>query len=243
MVNADIRVAGQNKLIALLPAEVQKRIEPTLETLALEAKYVVYEPDGLIDFVYFPLSAVVSLVVTMRDGATIEVGAIGNEGMVGMPVFLGLEHSPTKTLVQVPGQSARMPADELRKELASADGILRDVLARYGQAMINQVSQSVACNHIHTVEERLCRWLLMAHDRVRTNDFSLTHEFLAQMLGVRRPSVTIAAGVLEKAGLITYKRGRITVVDRPRLEAASCECYGVVKRGYDTLLGSSAVSA
>lgn len=177
-----------------------------------------------------------SLVIEMQNGGTVEVGTVGNEGMVGTPVFLGAERSPTKAFCQVPGECSRMPTAAFKKELAEADGILRQLISRYAQAMINQISQSVACNHLHSVEERTCRWLLMTHDRVGSDDFLLTQEFLAQMLGVRRSSVTVAAGLLEKAGLITYKRGRITVLDRERLEQASCECYQVVRREYDRLL-------
>ena len=239
MGDRDVRSAAQNKLLALLPADVDKRIEPAFETVSIRLKEVLYEADEPIRHVHFPLSGVMSLVMTMNDGGSIEVGTIGNEGMVGLPVFLGVDKSPTRAFAQVPGDVIRMPAEDFRKEIAAPDGILHRLIGKYTQAMMNQVSQSVACNHHHTVEERMCRWLLMTHDRVGSDDFPMTQEFMSQMLGVRRPSVTIAAGVLEKAGLITYKRGRITVLNRPGLEATTCECYAKVKREYDRLLGGN----
>src|SRR5262249_23637303 len=189
-----------------------------------------------IEHVYFPLSGVMSLVVQMADNATVEVGTIGNEGMVGTPVLLGVDRSPTKAFCQVPGECLRMSIAEFKQEIEAEDGVFRRLLNRYAQALINQISQSVGCNHLHSVEERTCRWLLMTHDRVGKDEFLLTQEFLAQMLGVRRSSVTVAAGLLEKAGLITYKRGRIRVLDRERLEQASCECYRIVSREYERLL-------
>ena len=231
-----LHVAGRNRLLDSLPANVSDRVKQSLEKLTFTIRKLLYESNAPIEFIYFPLGGVMSLVVEMEDGGSVEVGTIGNEGMVGTPVFLGAEKSPTKAFCQVPGDCLRMPVASFKHELSAEDGILRDLVSRHAQAMINQISQSVACNHLHSVEERTARWLLMTHDRVGQNEFLLTQEFLAQMLGVRRPSVTVAAGLLEKAGLITYKRGRITVVDRERLEEAACECYGVVKGEYERLL-------
>jgi CRP-like cAMP-binding protein len=164
------------------------------------------------------------------------VGTIGNEGMVGTPVFLGSERSPTRAISQVPGEALRMETKFFQEEIKRA-GPLHGLVQRYTQAMINQISQSTVCNHRHSVQKRMCRWLLMSHDRVGTDEFQLTQEFLAQMLGVRRPTVTTVACILQKAGLITYRRGIITILDRKGLEAASCECYGVVAKELNRLLG------
>jgi CRP-like cAMP-binding protein len=234
--------SGQNKLLAALPEDVYRRLEPALSTVALSLKDVLYEADQAIAHAHFPLSGVMSLVLTMKDGTTVEVGAVGNEGFVGLPVFLGDDTSPMKALCQVPGDVVRMPVDAFRQEISAGDGILRRVVAKYAHALINQVSQSVACNHLHTVEQRLARWLLMTHDRVGKDEFPVTQEFIAQMLGVRRPSVTIAAGLLEKAKLIGYKRGHVTVIDRQGLEAATCECYANVRREYERLLGGNSTT-
>jgi len=178
---------------------------------------------------------VFSLVIRMRDGGTVEVGTIGNEGFVGAPVFLGADKSPTTAFCQVPGDALRM-ADDFRKEVRRG-GPFHDLVRRSTQAMVNQISQTVACNHLHSVQERMCRWLLMTHDRAGGDEFFLTQEFLAQMLGVRRPSVTVVAGILQHAGLIRYRRGRMAVLDRKGLEEGACECYGVVRREFDRLLG------
>ena len=235
MVSA-LHVVGRNRLLDSLPANVSDRVKQNLEKVTFTVRKLLYESNAPIEYIYFPLGGVMSLVVEMEDGGTVEVGTIGNEGMVGTPVFLGAEKSPTKAFCQVPGDCLRMPVASFKRELSAEDGILRDRVSRHAQGMINQISQSVACNHLHSIEERTARWLLMTHDRVGQNELLLTQEFLAQMLGVRRPSVTVAAGLLDKAGLITYKRGRITVVDRERLEEAACECYSVVKREYERLL-------
>jgi CRP-like cAMP-binding protein len=232
----NIHVPGENRLLAALPGKDYDRLLPELDKVSLGVKDVLYEADRPITHVYFPLNGVMSLVVAMRDGLSVEVGTIGNEGMVGTPVFLGADKSPTQAFSQVPGEALRMKSGAFKKEM-EREGPLHGLVQRYTQAMINQISQSVACNHLHSVEERMCRWLLMTHDRVDCDDFPLTQEFLALMLGVRRPSVTVVAGILQKAGLIRYHRGRITVLDRKRLEASACECYAVVKKEFDRLLG------
>lgn len=231
-----IPIPGENRLLTALPEREFDRLRPRLEETALGLKQVLYEADRPIEHVYFPRTGVISLVIDMADGLTVEVGTVGNEGMVGTPVFLGAEKSPTKAFSQVPGDCLRMRAEDFREEIGNG-GPLPDLIRRYTQAMVNQISQSVACNHLHSVQERMCRWLLMTHDRVESDEFPLTQEFLAQMLGVRRPSVTVVAGILQQAGLIRYHRGRITVLDRAGLEAASCECYRVVRQEYDRLLG------
>jgi len=233
--NRRIHVAGENRLLAGLRREDYDRLLPHLEKVSLPLREILYEANGPITHVFFPLSGVVSLVI-MDSDFTLEVGVIGNEGMVGTPVFLGADRSPTKTIVQIPGEAQRMEAKLFQKEMGRG-GPLYGLVQRYTQAMINQISQSIVCNHRHSVEKRMCRWLLMSHNRVAADEFLLTHEFLAQMLGVRRPTVTAVAGTLQKAGLINYHRGRITIIDRKGLEATSCECYAVIAKELDRLLG------
>jgi CRP-like cAMP-binding protein len=172
----------------------------------------------------------------MADGRAVEFGTVGNEGMIGLPLFLGADRSPHRAFTQVPGDALRMRAEDFREEMGR-QGQLAGLLRRYNQALMNQMAYSVACNRLHSVEERMCRWLLMTHDRVGADRFPMTQEFLAQMLGVRRPSVTVVAGVLQKAGLIAYARGWVVILDRAGLEAASCECYRVVRDDFERLLG------
>ena len=231
-----IHVPGKNRLLAALPRDGYDRLHPHLEKVSLPLKEILYEADGPIPHVFFPLNGVVSLVIVMEGGFSLEVGTIGNEGMVGTPVFLGSESSPTRAISQVPGEALRMEAKVFQEEMKRG-GPLYGLVQRYTQAMINQISQSTVCNHRHSVQKRMCRWLLMSHDRVGTDEFQLTQEFLAQMLGVRRPTVSAVAGILQKAGLLTYHRGRMTILDRKGLEAASCECYQVVREELDRLLG------
>jgi CRP-like cAMP-binding protein len=231
-----IHVPGKNRLLAALPRDEYHRLLPHLEKVPLPLKDILYEANGSIPHVFFPLSGVVSLVILMESGFTLEVGTIGNEGMVGTPVFLGSESSPTRAISQVPGEALRLETKVFQKEMRRR-GPLHGLVQRYTQAMINQISQSTVCNRRHSVEKRMCRWLLMSHDRVGADEFLLTQEFLAQMLGVRRPTVSAVAGILQKAGLITYHRGKMTVLDRKGLEAASCECYQVVREELDRLLG------
>ncbi len=234
--NLRVHVPGVNRLLNALPRKDQDRLRPLLKQVSVGIRETVYEADEPIHYVYFPLVGVFSLVITMGDGGTIEVGTIGNEGFVGTPVFLGAEKSPTMAFCQVPGEALRMGADDFRGEVRRG-GPLHDLMQRHTQAMMNQISQTVACNHLHSVQERMCRWLLMTHDRVEGDEFVLTQEFLAQMLGVRRPSVSVVAGLLQQAGLIRYHRGRMTILKREGLEEGACECYRVVKREYDRLLG------
>jgi len=230
-----IHVPGENRLLVALPRDEYHRLLPHLEKVPLPLRDILYEANGPIAHVFFPLIGVVSLVI-MDSGFTLEVGVIGNEGMVGTPVFLGSDRSPTRAIAQIPGEALRMEAKVLQKEMGRG-GPLQGVVQRYTQTMVNQISQSVVCNHRHSVEKRMCRWLLMSHDRVGADEFPLTHEFLAQMLGVCRPTLTAVAGALQRAGLISYHRGTITVLDRKGLEAASCECYEVVAKELDRLLG------
>lgn len=230
-------VPGENRLLARLPRADRERLWPRLEAVSPEMRTVVYEAGAPITHVYFPLRGVYSLLIHMADGRGVEVGTVGNEGMLGTPVFLGTDKSPMRTICQVPPADAlRMRAADFRVAIGGG-GALQEMVRKYTQAMMNQIAQSVACNHLHSVEERCARWLLMTHDRVGQDQFALTQEFLAQMVGVRRPSVTVVAGVLQKAGLIAYTRGRVRVLDRAGLERAACECYAVVKAEFDRLLG------
>jgi CRP-like cAMP-binding protein len=231
-----IHVPGENRLLTALPRAEYNRLRPHLEKVSLPLKDILYEANGPIPHVFFPLNGVVSLVLIMDSGFSLEVGTIGNEGIVGTPVFLGAESSPTRAISQVAGEALRLETKVFKEEMKRA-GPLYGLVLRYTQAMINQISQSTVCNHRHSVQKRMCRWLLMSHDRVGTDQFHLTQEFLAQMLGVRRPTVTAVAGILQKAGLISYHRGTLTVLDRKGLEAASCECYAVVAKELDRLLG------
>jgi CRP-like cAMP-binding protein len=225
----------QNRLLNALSAAEYAWLEPHLEMVELKTKDVLGEANAPFQHVYFIQTGVAS-VVNVVDGATVEVGTIGNEGMAGLSVFLDSGAPASRTFVQVPGTAKRVAADifavgaEERPEL-------RRILHRYTQAFLTQVAQTASCNRMHELQERCARWLLMTHDRVGGADtFPLTHEFLSFMLGVRRAGVTVAAGMLQKAGFISYTRGRITVVDRAGLEAASCECYGIVRAHFDRLL-------
>ncbi len=227
--------AARNRLLAALPEPRLQRLLPALEAVELTWKRPLYEAHAPIRFVHFPLTGVTSLVTAMKDGAVVELATIGNEGLVGLPAFLGVEVSPMTAFVQVPGAALRMRAEVLQEEVRNG-GALSEILRRYTQAFFVQLAQSSACNRRHSIDERCARWLLMTHDRVEADEFLLTQEFLSQMLGVRRATVTVAAGLLQKAGLISYRRGRITVLDRGGLEEAACECYRIIKKEYDRLL-------
>jgi len=225
----------RHRLLGALPADELARIRPHLERVQLQQRDIVHEPDLAISHVYFPETAVLSLVSAMDSGATVEVGTAGCEGMVGLSVLLAEDVSTVRTLAQIPGAAERMTADVFAR-LASAPGAFHRILLRYTQAFLTQVAQTAACNGAHLVEERCARWLLMTHDRVEGDEFPLTHEFLAFMLGVRRAGVTVAMRALQDAGVVQYSRGRVQIVDRSGLEAASCECYGVVRTHFERLL-------
>jgi CRP-like cAMP-binding protein len=198
---------------------------------------MVYREDGLggLSHVYFPTSGMISLTVLMEDGREVEAGTIGNEGMIGLSVAQGLDFSPTKAISQISGEGMRIPTSAFLKAMKPG-GTLDKLLRRYSAYSQRYASQTVACNLLHSVKQRICRWLLMCHDRVETEEFVLTHEFLAEMLGVRRQTVTVIAGKLQTAGLITYHRGVIRILDRKGMEDASCECYGVTKAFYDRIM-------
>jgi len=224
-----------NRILAALPAEEYERLLPHLEHVSLEPNEVLYRPDEPIRYVYFPLNTLVSLVSLAETGATVEVGVVGNEGMVGMPVFLGAGTTPHLALVQAKGNAMRMKAEVLKQEF-ERKGVLHDLLLRYVNALFIQASQSATCNRLHTIESQLCRWLLTTQDRLQTDRLELTQEFISRLLGARRSGVTVAAGHLQKEGLISYSRGKIAIRDRQRLEAAACECYRVIKSEFNRLL-------
>jgi CRP-like cAMP-binding protein len=226
----------RNRLLELLHPADFDRLRLHLEPVALEYRQSLYEANAPITSVYFPIDGVVSLVNTMADGSTSEVGTIGNEGIVGVPAILGDCLAPTSAYVQVPGSGLRLAADTLTAELERS-ARTRIIMLHYAHAFFNQVAQSAACNQLHQIEQRCCRWLLMTHDRVQSDQFQLTQEFLGMMLGVRRTSVTAVAGELRRQKLIGYNRGRVTVLNRIGLERHACECYAVSKNEFDRLLG------
>jgi CRP-like cAMP-binding protein len=230
----------RNRILAALPVDELDRIRPALEPVDLPLRQVISDPNRPITHVYFVEEGVVSIVGVMADGAAVETATVGNEGMVGMPLFLGTDRMAAQVFVQVSGHGYRMRADAFQRELAHG-GALGKRLGLYAQAMITLLSQNSACNRVHTAEQRCARWLLLTADRVGGDTMDLTHLFLSQMLGVRRATVTEIAGALQARGLIEYSRGRITVVDRPGLEAAACECYGVIASEFDRLLGGGTI--
>ena len=226
---------GDNLLLSALNIAGMEKLSGELEVATYESGSILYEPHETAQYVYFPYSCVVSIVNTVDGGSTVEVGTVGNEGMAGIAVYLDSGVTPNRTLVQVAGEMARFPAASF-KALTERSPLARNLLNRYTLAFLAQVSQTAACNRAHTIDERCARWLLMTHDRVSGDSFSLTHEFLAFMLGVRRAGVTIAAGILQKAGLISYKRGNIKIIDRQGLEEASCSCYAIVNAEFKKLM-------
>lgn len=225
-----------NKLLVALPNSEYERLFPKLQPVSLPFTQRLYEQNEPIEYLYFINRGVVSMLNIMEDGGAIEVATVGNEGFIGIPLLLGAERSPLEAFVQIPGDALRIKADVFKREITPGSPSY-NLLLRYTQALIDQLGQSAACNRLHSIEERCCRWLLLTQDRVGSDEFPLTHEFLAQMLGVRRASVSIVAAVLQKAGLISYHRGKMMIVDRKGLEAGACECYQVIKAEYDRLLG------
>jgi len=226
----------RNQLLARLPKADQDRFFPLLQPVQLEFKQVLYQVRSPIDSVYFPTRGTASALTILADGSAIEVATIGNEGMVGLMAILGAETSSNEVIVQIAGDALRLRREVLEKE-AGPSSPLRQLLLLYHNAFLTQVSYCVACNGLHTVQQRCCRWLLMTRDRVESDEVPLTHEFLAIMLGVRRPSVTEVLHPLQEQGLIRNTRGTITIVDRKGLEALSCECYRCVRDEYTRLLG------
>jgi CRP-like cAMP-binding protein len=227
---------SRNRILAALPSSEFDRVVFDLEPFALPINTVLYEANSLITHVYFPTSGCVSMVNAMDEGA-VEVGTIGYEGWAGLPLLLGDDRMPTRAFVQQSGESYRMSASAFEEAVAE-NPVFARLLFRHSLALFNQAAQSVACNRLHTLESRCARWLLMTHDRMRMESFMLTHEFLSYMLGVHRPAVTVAAGMLQRAGLIHYTRGKVKVLDRLGLEAVSCACYEVTRRNYERLMGN-----
>lgn len=227
---------ARNLLLCALPPAEFGLLLPHLQPVTLELGQVVYEPGERIEYCYFPTDSAVSLLYTMRDGTTAEMGLVGNEGVLGVALFLGGESTCSRALVPVAGDALRLPAKLLQQEFAHCRP-LQLLLLRYTQALLTQISQTAVCNRLHSVEQRLCRWLLLCHDRKNRSDLLMTQELIANMLGGRRESVTVAAGHLQDAGLIHYCRGHISVLDRVGLEAATCECYRIVEDESDRLLG------
>ena len=225
-----------NHLLAALPPADYARLQLHLEPVTFALGDVVYDSGSSLDSLYFPTTAVVSLLYTMEDGSTAEMGLTGNDGVVGIALFLGGNTTPNRAVVQIAGGALRMSAKQLQAEFTRG-GAVQQVLLRYVQALITQISQTAVCNRLHAVEQRLCRWLLLSHDRVQSHELLMTQEFIAHMLGGRRESVTVAAGRLQDAGLINYARGHITILDRAGLEAIVCECYQVVRNEIDRLFG------
>jgi len=228
----------QNRLLAALPVEDFDRLLPWLTPVAMPLGEVIYESGVQLNHVYFPTDCIVSMIYTMLDGASAEIAVVGNEGMVGIALFMGGGTTPSRALVQSAGHALRLDGNTLKREF-DRGGAMQHLLLRYTQALITQMSQTAVCNRHHSVEQQLCRWLLLSLDRLPSNELSMTQELIANMLGVRREGVTEAAGKLQAAGLIHYNRGRITVLDRPGLELQACECYAVVKKEFDRLLPDS----
>lgn len=226
-----------NCLLAALPTEVYERLIPHLEPVSLTISQSIYDVDEPISYVYFPHHSLISLVTSMEDGSTIEVSLVGREGMAGIVAILGGKTKAHRAYVQVPGQAMRMSAATLKAEF-DRGGPLQTILLRYCQALFTQAAQYVACNRFHSTNERLARWLLLVQDCVQSDTFMLTQEFIGEMLGVPRSSVTLAAGTLSHAGLISYTRGRVTILDGEALKNCSCECYGVIQSEFTHLLGA-----
>jgi CRP-like cAMP-binding protein len=225
----------RNDLLAALPAVDYQRLLPDLELVPLPLGLAVYESGGTLGYVYFPTDCIVSLLYVMKDGASAEIAVVGHEGLVGVALFMGGESTPSRAVVQSAGYAYRLESKILKREFEHG-GPLQHLLLRYTQALITQMAQTAVCNRHHSVEQQLCRWLLLSIDRLPANELNMTQELIANMLGVRREGVTEAAGHLQTAGLIHYSRGHIRVLDRPGLEERVCECYEVVKRESDRLL-------
>ena len=226
---------SSNKLLAALPADILTRLQADLEPVPLELGASVYEAGGRQAYVYFPRDSIVSLLYVMKNGASAEIAVVGNEGLVGVALFMGGETTPSRAVVQSAGDAYRLSSKVLKREFEGG-GALQHLLLRYTQALITQMAQTAVCNRHHSIEQQLCRWLLLSLDRLPTNELTMTQELIANMLGVRREGVTEAAGKLQDAGRIHYSRGRIMILNRSQLDKRVCECYAVVKTEFDRLL-------
>ena len=225
----------QNHLLAALPADDYTRLLPDLELTPMPLGWAVYESGGHLDYIYFPTTCIVSLLYVMESGASAEIAITGNEGLVGISLFMGGESTPSRAVVQSAGHGYRLKASVLKREFALG-GTLQYLALRYTQALITQMAQTAVCNRHHALDQQLCRWLLLSLDRLQDNELLMTQELIANMLGVRREGVTEAAGKLQADGVIHYSRGRISILSRAKLEARVCECYAVVKKEYERLL-------
>src|SRR6266699_3840296 len=228
----------QNHLLAALPEADYEGLRPDLELVSLPLGMAVYESGSKLDHVYFPTNCIVSLLYVLEDGASAEIAVVGHEGLVGVALFMGGESTSSRAVVQSAGDAYRLPSKILKREF-ERNGPLQHLLLRYTQALITQMAQTAVCNRHHSVEQQLCRWLLLSLDRLPSNRLAVTQELIANMLGVRREGVTAAAGKLQKLGAIKYARGHMTVLDRPKLEKLSCECYVLVKQETDRILRAS----
>ena len=226
---------NKNHLLAALPQVERQRWLPQCESVQMPLGQVLYEPGDTLSHAYFPTTSIVSLLYVMENGASAEIAVVGNDGLVGISLFMGGESTPSRAVVQSTGEGIRIPAQLIKDEF-NRSGAVMHLLLRYTQALITQMAQTAVCNRHHTLDRQLCRWLLLSLDRLPGNQLVMTQELIANMLGVRREGVTEAAQKLQDAGLIRYARGHITVLDRPALESRSCECYAVVKKEYDRLL-------
>ncbi len=224
----------RNTLLALLPQQIKDRVFPKLREVELPLGKEIYASGQDVQYVYFPVDCIISLLYVMLDGHSAEISVVGREGIVGIAVFMGGESTPTRAVTQSAGTAYRLPATDLKSEFNN-DATMRMLMLRYTQALITQMAQTAVCNRHHTIDQQLCRWLLLSLDRLPTNELTMTQELIANMLGVRREGVTEAAGKLQQKGVINYQRGRITVLDRPAVEQLTCECYGVVKLETDRL--------
>ena len=232
MIGAERR---QNQLLASFPEQEWARVAPLLERVEMPLGSVVYEAGVALPYVYFPTTSIVSLLYVMENGASAEIAVVGNEGIVGISLFMGGESTSSRAVIQSAGSGCRLEAEVLKEEFARGGPVLH-LLLRYTQALITQMAQTAVCNRHHSLDQQLCRWLLLSLDRLEANELVMTQELIAYMLGVRREGVTEGALKLQKAGLIRYSRGHITILDRAGLEQRTCECYAVVKREYDRLL-------
>jgi CRP-like cAMP-binding protein len=233
--NRAARPPTANRILAALPDEEYARLEPHLMPVTLSLRQVIYKPHEPITHIYFPENAMISLVAITSEGESVEVGVVGREGVTGIPALLGVDATPNESMVQHADGAQKMRAEVARAEFKRG-GVFQDLILRYVQANTIQVSQTALCNRLHTVEERLARWLLVTHDRVTSDELTLTQEFLAMMLGCRRAGVTDAAITLQADGYINYRRGHITIRDRAGLEEAACECYAIVRAEYERVL-------
>jgi CRP-like cAMP-binding protein len=233
--NVAIHDINRNHLLAALPNSVQSRLLPQLESVQMPLGGILYESGGTLSHVYFPTTAIVSLLYVMENGASAEIAVVGNEGVVGISLFMGGESTPSRAVVQSAGQGFRLKSAVVKDEFNQAGPVLQ-LLLRYTQALITQMAQTAVCNRHHSLDQQLCRWLLLSLDRLSGDELLMTQELIANMLGVRREGVTESAMKLQNAGLIRYARGRISVLDRAGLEKRTCECYAVVKKEYERLL-------